>query len=287
MNQKNDIRSVLISFNVVLSVILIPLLMDYIKQKTFLQTSFQIIILIYIIIILQLGWFYLAKTNEINLESVKRGYVYAIVCGFFFVVLPYPMSIMIIFISFGGLNALNYITKKRIKKTKLTLNQKVAYDLGLGNIEHKKIRLPFKFIGGFMTPLIPTQIVENTNRNKSKDMSRHEIIIHELMHIKIMKTLFIPFIVIIVFISIGLFSLEMNYIFTNFIMILIISFCMTMNERITFSATRKYTIKKRLKMTRKFTWKLFRDYMVLYIVQITILITFISGIRWLLSKIIV
>lgn len=284
MNQRNDtLISVLISFNVILSVICAPLIIDHISPKIFISLYISLCM----ISILHLGWVCLTRIDERYIDPVKTGYTYAIVCGFFFMILPYPMSILIFFLSFGMLSSVQYISKKHIKKQKHTLNQKIAYDLGLGDIEHKKAKLPFKFIGGFMTPLIPTQIIENVNRIKKGGISKHEIIIHELMHIKIMKMLFIPFVIVIGFISFGLFSLEINHFWVYLLMILIVSFCLTMNEKITFSATREYAIKKGMKPTRKFNWDHFKTYMIIYMIQITILIVFFEGMRLLLSKIII
>jgi len=283
--KNNKMRNILISFNVFLSTFMLFFVIDYIVRYSFLKEIFSIILFISLICCLHLGWVYFAKINEDNLAAVKRGYILSVIGGIVFIPFPFILSIVMLVNSFIVLNHLGGISKK-INNRK-TLHQKIAEDMGLGDVEHKKIYLPFKFIGGFMTPLIPTQIVENKNRIKDKRLAKHEIIIHELMHIKIMKKLFFPFVLFIGLLSYLLFAyFDINLFLGNVIMILIVSFCLTMNEKITFDMTRKYSIKKRMQPTRKFTYNNFKRYMFIYIIQISFLIGFFELIKLVINKII-
>jgi len=232
---------------------------------------FSLVLVVFVVgVILQLLIVFVLKNylKEVMI-GFKFGLFYSFFSGFILKNSFWVMGFVFCFVYYWYCSDL--ISKKE-KINPTSFEEFVAADLGISQVKHKKINLPkpLSFIGGFMSPFLLDSVYVNSSFKKKNVISDHEVIIHELTHVKIMKKWFIPY---LLFISILLFVID--YFFNVFVMWFLFLFCVVLiqvlNEYVTFKLTKKYALSKGLPATRDFTKKHFYSYFVIYTVQIIVL----------------
>ena len=159
----------------------------------------------------------------------------------------------------------------------------VKRNLGMKHVKYIETTFPRKlrWIGGFMMPIFPFFFVKNRGwQSRFGNSTRAETIIHELIHLRLMRTFKWPFLIFGVPILLILFLtlIKIPHFLITPLIIIALAAVLTYFEYETIETTRRYAefynvIGIRPKSQ---TNKLYRFYFFLYIIQLLVIFLIIS-----------
>lgn len=165
----------------------------------------------------------------------------------------------------------------------MRFEDKVKRDLGLEYVKSIKTEFPekLKWVGGFMTPILPFLTVTNTNIEWNA--RRKEAIVHEMMHIKIMLGGYLLVLLMVPLLAVygikTLIPASSDFVL-EVISGIVVVVLLVYNEYITDVSVRKYTAGTDIE-TMPLTLDRYMKYVIIYGIYIFTFILGASIVRWL------
>lgn len=239
-----------------------------------------------LVIVLGFGFLMVVLTNKFKWKFVRLLQIVGFGSFFIFVlfgsVLPFKAEIFIgsIVIIIISILVKHLLPKKELKTN--SLEERVKSDLKITSTTIKK-RFPkvFNRIGGLVIPALP--FVSFINKDWKKQLDE-EAVIHENVHLYYLQN---GWILGVIFVLIAvLFPLSYFFSFvdahTDLFSAIVVVFLLVHFEYITFNKTNKIADGLGI-ITRRWNRKLAFTYLILYAIQITIILSIIQGVKFVIG----